>query len=561
VYYVDGQAGDDSNDGTSDAPWKTIIYANDQLVAGDTLYIRPGTYNEFIKPARRGKAAERITYRNDPDTPGTVLLAGLPGYKPIIDVGTDYVSLYGLEVKWGHAPPGGDRRWEWSEIKGSHCTIQNCKFYRTEDPYELRKKNYRESGVAISGDHCLVEACDFAVTLYGVTVNPGAHFVTIRGNRVLDVGGSSLNIFDSNGEMRGLLIEGNVLGNVVTGDCIQFQTSSDRGTYPIENRGIVVRNNVIYGGGENALDLKDTGYIVIEHNTISGCIGSNDGPYEGWNRWAFGSITVGGDRQAKQVIVRNNLIVDSCGGIEVQGDDYYIYNNTFANNNRDFTGPNSTAVDPKEPQFTAMYMNHKRDRICFKNNIVEGHNSAEVALHLADAGCSYDIDYNVYHNKKGALFAKQMVDRFVSYAFISWQKLLSGFGTVSGNDANSQEADPLFVNVPDKPTGDPRQYDFHLRAGSPAINAGGPLTRTKGKGSGVELAVDDAGYFFDGFGVVVGDMVKVGSNGAVQVVEVDYVNSKLRLATAITWRDNDPVYLGDYHDSAPDVGAFEYGSA
>jgi hypothetical protein len=47
TYYVD-DTGSDSNPGTFTLPFGTINYAVDQLTAGDTLYVRGGTYHETV---------------------------------------------------------------------------------------------------------------------------------------------------------------------------------------------------------------------------------------------------------------------------------------------------------------------------------------------------------------------------------------------------------------------------------------------------------------------------------------------------------------------------------
>ena len=46
VYYVDSAAGDDANEGSSDDPFKTITHALDFVIDGDTVRVRPGTYDE-----------------------------------------------------------------------------------------------------------------------------------------------------------------------------------------------------------------------------------------------------------------------------------------------------------------------------------------------------------------------------------------------------------------------------------------------------------------------------------------------------------------------------------
>jgi hypothetical protein len=55
-YYV-ATNGNDSNSGTSiNSPWRTIQKAANTLVAGDTVYIRAGTYNEQVIPQNSGSS-------------------------------------------------------------------------------------------------------------------------------------------------------------------------------------------------------------------------------------------------------------------------------------------------------------------------------------------------------------------------------------------------------------------------------------------------------------------------------------------------------------------------
>ena len=64
VFFV-ATDGNDSNTGSIDNPWKTIDKANKTVKAGDTVFIRGGTYSgEQIYPMSNGTATNRITYRN-----------------------------------------------------------------------------------------------------------------------------------------------------------------------------------------------------------------------------------------------------------------------------------------------------------------------------------------------------------------------------------------------------------------------------------------------------------------------------------------------------------------
>ncbi len=65
-YYVDQSlpTARDQNAGTEERPWKTLTKANQTLKAGDTVFIKAGTYRTCIAPANSGTPGARITYRN-----------------------------------------------------------------------------------------------------------------------------------------------------------------------------------------------------------------------------------------------------------------------------------------------------------------------------------------------------------------------------------------------------------------------------------------------------------------------------------------------------------------
>jgi hypothetical protein len=75
VHYVDASKGDDAQDGTQPRPWKTIGHALRQLKAGDTLYLRGGTYYENLRVSLVGTSAAPIT------------IASHPGEQAILDGG------------------------------------------------------------------------------------------------------------------------------------------------------------------------------------------------------------------------------------------------------------------------------------------------------------------------------------------------------------------------------------------------------------------------------------------------------------------------------------------
>jgi len=102
IFYVDtnSQNSNDSNNGTLNAPWKTIQHAVDNAMPGDTVFIRKGTYYENIISQRSGNVTE-----------GYIVFSAYPLETPVIDgtgvsasntgftISHSYLKLCGLEIK------------------------------------------------------------------------------------------------------------------------------------------------------------------------------------------------------------------------------------------------------------------------------------------------------------------------------------------------------------------------------------------------------------------------------------------------------------------------------
>lgn len=92
------------------------------------------------------------------------------------------------------------------------------------------------------------------------------------------------------------------------------------------------------------------------------------------------------------------------------------------------------------------------------------------------------------------------------------------------------------------------------------MDSAGALTTTVSSGSGTQIAVHDAGYFIDGWGSGLGDLISVGSNDPIRITSVDYGANRITVDRSISWNGGDGVsyaYLG----SSPDRGAYESGTS
>jgi len=74
-YYVDATASK-GGDGSARAPFATIQAAADVAQAGDTVFIKPGTYSETVKPKNSGTKEKPIVFRNCPGEAKPTICAG-----------------------------------------------------------------------------------------------------------------------------------------------------------------------------------------------------------------------------------------------------------------------------------------------------------------------------------------------------------------------------------------------------------------------------------------------------------------------------------------------------
>src|SRR5260221_8433341 len=63
TYWI-GPSGNDGNPGSQASPWATFAHANTVVVAGDTVYALPGTYNENLNLSRGGTSISPVTYQS-----------------------------------------------------------------------------------------------------------------------------------------------------------------------------------------------------------------------------------------------------------------------------------------------------------------------------------------------------------------------------------------------------------------------------------------------------------------------------------------------------------------
>lgn len=313
--------GSDSNTGTIDKPFATVQKALDTVKAGQTIYVRGGTYNALNTFKTSGSEGKYITLRNYPnETPFLTCTTGTDGAILHLN-GCNYIKIYGLEIG-GH-----------SAEKAYGILLDDC-----------------ENHIVISNNHIH----NLLTTKPGENENGEANGILLFGEGKTDE--TSIN---------NICIENNNIHNNTTGWSETLSTSGNCKYVNVINNTVHDNTNIgidFYGNAKYCTvpAYDQPRYCVAAGNTVYNSIcsyaecaglyldGARDTVFE--NNIIYGSmygIEIGSEElqasyPVKNVIVRNNLVYkNSCGGIRVGGYDKKktgyvtetkIYNNTLVDN-------------------------------------------------------------------------------------------------------------------------------------------------------------------------------------------------------------------------------------
>ncbi|MFC1607776.1 hypothetical protein ACFL47_07370 [Candidatus Latescibacterota bacterium] len=146
-------------------------------------------------------------------------------------------------------------------------------------------------------------------------------------------------------------------------------------------------------------------------------------------------------------------------------------------------------------------------------------------------------------------------------------KSITGYGeagqqTIYNNWTD--EGDPGFIDdtIPSDTT-DQTLPDFRLKHNSLCIDKGVYLTKIASEsGTGTTFNVEDAGFFYDGWGIPgeAGDVIQLeGLAATAVIVSIDYIRNSITVDRSISWMHNQGLNLA-FSGSSPDLGAWEFES-
>lgn len=504
AYFVDtGSVGglcDDSGPGTLTQPWCTLSKANSTLVAGDTVYLRKGTYQgETIQPSNSGMSiSQRITYAAYQSE--EVILTG---------------SVYCVRLQGN-----------------SYITILGLRLMDCERNIYLQGASHNNIG------YCEIDTPMGPTTWAGSRIYEGSRFNRIYRNVFSRYGseayyGGGYQDYGCNLDIGNDNTVDESDHNLIMGNTFFHGGHHILGVYSSYN---VIRENTFHNEEWYDCHRTDIGGLCGNRNVIlntSGPDGNVRNVIQG-NWIVFAGVPPDQDSSAglslrtQYNIVRRNVFyhndsagitLSNDGGNHNDASNNFIYNNVLYHNGYmllDDWNPRKTGMMLARWQDTVSY--NSMTGVAIKNNIFHANQLHAIVFYYVN-----EAEQDVAHN---------------------WE----------------EEGDPLFVSLGAQPSpSDFETYDFHLQPGSPCRDNGGHLTRATGSGdNSTSMTVEDAGYFSDGHGLVGGDMIQLeGQSLAAVITAVDYDTHTLTLASPLTWAPGIGVSLA-YLGEAPDQGAYEH---
>jgi hypothetical protein len=488
TYFV-SKEGSDSNSGTIVSPWLTIQHAANSVSAGATVNVFGGVYNESVNFPSSGTASAPIKFQSYPGQTAIIDGTGVPvnGTQGLINIvgNRSYITVKGFEIRHyttsneNEVPSG-----VWITGSGRGVQILNNRVHDITTKVEA-------NGNA------------FGIAVYGSSKTPITQLV-ISGNEVYDL---------RTGESESVNVDGNVTHFKITNNLVHDNDNIGIDAIGYEGVGPVgydeamygeISGNTVYnisgitnpgeGNGFDADGLYCDGcaYVTFERNVIIQVdygietTSENQVCQSNGTEWSGPNNTGNAARgkfpcYGRYVTVRNNIFynANACGNSiggyaratkngghsNGGGSSYHdvFVNNTLYNNATQL-GNNHEGGSTGEFQIQNQVGSAQGD--IFENNVVYAGAFNTWIFSYAPFSPTYPappatLNWNLYNSAVGYVEGTSIwwgnVSNFKNFA--DWQDR-------STEDANSVNADPLFVNLGDTPP------NFDTIPSSPAVGVG-----------------------------------------------------------------------------------------
>lgn len=497
--------------------YKNLKGAADVAVAGDTVVIRGGNYNEQLAPTNSGTEDKPIlfaAFNNE-----QVVISGASLAPAVWIYQRAYITLQGITV---------NNVQRWMAVLGSHhIIIRFNNFSNANDAGGSSKTGlfFQESHHNIVQNNVIDNSTQDNLAFVH------CHHNLVEGNRITRAAHTLWALKCSSYN----ILRGNYFHN-------QYQKIGE----------IYDCDNVGYGDlSYNKITIADsTKFNVVEGNVFAyTSTPINASPYAGIQH------------AGQYCLIRRNIFYNCLGpGIDLtlyadEARNNYgnkVYNNVFFKN--EFGGISVSGVKGNGYNF---HDNYIFNNIFYQNKFSQYDTRWQWYSSLKDkalqimTGRTSDVVFvrnNLLNSTPGELWTIAYGDRTSSTnpppQTLSWWE--ANYPTLF---IANMESEPLFT--------DTAKRDFHLLPTSRLIDSAAFMGVVASDGSGTVLPVTNATYFCDGFGISRGDTIQLqGESSYALIQQIDYAKNTLTLDRELQWHAKQGIAL-KYEGKGPDLGAFE----
>jgi hypothetical protein len=490
TYYV-STSGTDRNPGTFTLPWATIQHAANTVKAGATVYVFGGVYHESVNFPKSGTASAAITFQNYPGQTAVIDGTGVRCCGNTVEgliniVNKSYITISGFEIRnYTTSSENDTPAGVWITGSGTRIRILNNRVHRITTTSE-------KNGNA------------FGISVYGTAKTPITELL-ISGNEVYDLRTGSSETVNVDGNVTHFAITNNLIHD---NDNIGIDAIGYEGVGPVgydEAMYGEISGNTIYNisgitnpGEGNAYDADGLycdgcAYVTVERNVIFQVdygietTAENQVCQANGTEWSGGNTGLGTAATGKfpcygrYVTVRNNIFykANSCGNSiggyapatsegghsNGGGSSYHdvFVNNTLYDNG---TKPGNGNVGTPSGEFQIQNQVGSAQGNIYENNLLYAGSPNIWINSFVPCSSTYPcppamLNWNLYNSDAGYLEGTS-----ISWAGVNNYESFAKWQSISGEDANSLNTDPLFVNLQGTPA------NFSTIPSSPTVDAG-----------------------------------------------------------------------------------------
>ena len=415
-YYV-ATTGNDSNAGTLEAPYLTIQKAIGMAVAGNTIYVRGGTYyptRAVTFASNSGTSVLPIQMLPYPNEHPVIDGGSIPSnYPDIIRIWSEYINISGFEVRNGIGSG--------IIMIGKHNIVSHMTVH-----------DVRGDGITAIGDYSIVEDC----LVYNASMANSNNTVAIQNG----AGISACRGTQTTGDMTTdyAILRRNVVHDVYGEGMSLYETTH-----------CTMEDNIVYDGWSTNIYISDATNTLIQRNfvyntkTMLNGIG-NSGSREG---------IMGGDEKLTPASSYNTFINNIVYGCRVN---FIWWGSNGASGMNNFVIANNTFVSATGPANVWLITSNLVNTI-FKNNIIYQPSGGTPPIYVS--GATSEMTYS------NNLWLKYPQPPF-TYAI--------GAGDVNGDPLFANLASP-YVPASFRPTGSSPAINAGANVGLSTDYVGNPI--------------------------------------------------------------------------------------